>query len=253
MVFGLAGDDQRGTRLVNQDRVHLVNDGEIQMALHALRLVLHHVVAQVVKAVFVVGAVGNVCVVGSLLFMLGQLRQVDAHRQPQEVVEAAHPGRIARGQVIVHGHHMHTVARQRIQVHRQGTSQRLALTCAHFSNLAVVQRHAAQQLHIEVAHLHHALGTLADHGKRFWQDVVQRFAPGNAVLELLGFLAQLLVAQLFVLWLHRIDARHDLAVLLEQAIIATAKNFGEEIGCHANKTTRRKSALVPTPPRDRNS
>ena len=53
--------------------------------------------------------------------------------------------------------------------------------------------------------------------------------------------------------LHRIDARYVFAVLLEQAIIATAKNFGEEIGCHANRSTRRRLATKPTPPRDRNS
>jgi hypothetical protein len=30
VVLGLAGDDQRGTRFVDQDRVHFVDDGEVQ-------------------------------------------------------------------------------------------------------------------------------------------------------------------------------------------------------------------------------
>ena len=185
--------------------------------------------------------------------MLGQLRQVDTYRQTQKVVQASHPGRITRGQVIVHRHHVHALAGQCVQVHGQGAGQGLAFAGAHFGDLAVMQSHAAEHLHVEMAHLHHALGTFAHHGKSFGQQVVQRFAARHPVLELLRLGAQLLIAELFVLRLHRIDARYDFAVLLEQAIIATAKNFGEEIGCHANRTTRRRPALWPTPPCDRNS
>ena len=55
-----AGDDQRGAGFVDQDRVHLVHDGEDVPALdHVLHPVLH-VVAQVVEAELVVGAVGDV-------------------------------------------------------------------------------------------------------------------------------------------------------------------------------------------------
>ena len=60
VVFGLSADDQRRARLVDQDGVHLVHDGEVQAALHPVAGLVDHVVTQVVKAVFVVGAVGNV-------------------------------------------------------------------------------------------------------------------------------------------------------------------------------------------------
>ena len=63
-VLGGAGDDQRRARLVDQDAVHLVDDGVGEVALdHVLQPVLH-VVAQVVEAELVVGAVGDVGGVG---------------------------------------------------------------------------------------------------------------------------------------------------------------------------------------------
>jgi hypothetical protein len=51
---------------------------------------------------------------------------------------------------------------------------------AHLGDLAVVQRHAAQQLDVEVAHLHHALGAFAHHRECFRQDVVEGLAAGDA-------------------------------------------------------------------------
>ena len=59
-----AGDDERRARFVDQDRVDFVDDGEGVAALDHLRHVVFHVVAQIVEAEFVVGAVGDVGGVG---------------------------------------------------------------------------------------------------------------------------------------------------------------------------------------------
>ncbi len=59
-VVERAGDDQRRPRLVDQDRVHLVDDGVVVAALHHLELGIFHVVAEIVEAEFVIGAVGHV-------------------------------------------------------------------------------------------------------------------------------------------------------------------------------------------------
>jgi hypothetical protein len=88
VILGLAGDDQRRAGLVDQDGVHLVDDGVVEAALHALAQLIHHVVAQVVEAELVVGAVGDVRRVGRLLLVVGHLRQVAAHAQAQEAVDA---------------------------------------------------------------------------------------------------------------------------------------------------------------------
>ncbi len=60
ITFSLPGNNQRGARFVDQDRVHLVHDGEVQLALKAFTHMCRHIVAQVIKAEFVVGAVSDV-------------------------------------------------------------------------------------------------------------------------------------------------------------------------------------------------
>jgi hypothetical protein len=67
------------------------------------------------------------------------LRQVDARAQAQEVVEPPHPLGIAAGQVVVDRHHVHALAGQGIEVHRQRGHQGLALAGAHLGDLAGVQ------------------------------------------------------------------------------------------------------------------
>ncbi len=245
VVFGLAADDEGRARLVDQDRIHLVDDGVVQAALHAVRDFVDHVVAQVVKAVFVVGAVGDVGVVGRLLFLARHIRQVDADRQTQEVVELAHPARIAVGQVIIDRHHMHALAGQCVEVNRQRGRQRLALTRAHFRNLAVMQRHAAQHLHIEVAHLHDAFAAFADYRKSFGKDRIKRFARGNTSLELLGFGAQLPVVELFILRLQRIDALHGFAVTFKPKILVRMlEAINARPPCSSRELATRPKSLI---------
>ena len=60
VIVGLATDDEWRARLVNQNRVDLVNDGEVEAALYAIFTFVDHVVAQIVKTKFIVGAVGDV-------------------------------------------------------------------------------------------------------------------------------------------------------------------------------------------------
>ena len=148
--------------------------------------------------------------------------------------------RVAVGQVVIDRDHMHALARERVQIHGQRGRERFALARAHFGNLALVQGHAADQLHVKVAHLHHALGGFAHHGESFRQKLIQRFALAQPLFELLRFGADLLVGQLLELRLQRVDAHHRLAVLLEQAIVTAAKELGQKSKRH----TRRKSENV---------
>ncbi len=177
VVLGLAGDDQRRARLVDQDRIDFIDNGEIQAALHALVGRIDHVVAQVVEAEFVVGAVGDVGRVGRLLGLVVHLRQIDADRQAEETMQTPHPLGIAAGQIVVDGNDMHAIAGQRIEVAGQRGHQRLAFTGTHFGDLAVMQHHAADHLHVEVAHAEHALAGLANNGKGFGQAERRAFRP----------------------------------------------------------------------------
>ena len=65
-VVERAGDDQRRARLVDQDRVDLVDDRVDMAALHHVLQPVLHVVAQIVEAELVVGAVGDVAGIGGL-------------------------------------------------------------------------------------------------------------------------------------------------------------------------------------------
>ena len=79
-IFGLSRDDQRRARFVDQYRIDLVNDRKVQAALVTIRHRHRHVVAKIVKAEFVVGAVGNVGRVGGVLVCMRHLREDYADR-----------------------------------------------------------------------------------------------------------------------------------------------------------------------------
>ena len=70
-----------------------------------------------------------------------------------EFKEHAHPLAVALGQVVVHGDHMHAFAGQCVEVDGQGGHEGLALAGGHLGNLAAVQHHAANDLHIVVHHV----------------------------------------------------------------------------------------------------
>ena len=78
--LGRAGNDQRRSRFVDEDAVHLVDDGEVVAALDVVRQLELHVVAQVIEAELVVRAVGDVAGVGDLAFSVVQLVLDDARR-----------------------------------------------------------------------------------------------------------------------------------------------------------------------------
>jgi hypothetical protein len=164
--------------------------------------------------------------------LTGHLGQVDAHAQAQEVVELGHPLGVAACQVVVDRDQVHALAAQGIEVDGQGGRERFAFARAHFGDLAVVQRDAAQHLHVKVAHLEDALGAFTHHGEGFGQQVVQRFALGQAGAEFVGLATQLLVAQGLQRGLQCVDLGHRATVLLEQSFVTATENRGENLGQH---------------------
>ena len=211
-----AADDQGGARLVDEDAVHLVHYGVLVRCIRPLgrlREVHHHVVTEVVEPELVVGPVGDVCPVRlpardgdqipqtGVIQVSGGVEQVggvvleDADAEAQRVVDGAHPLRIALGQVVVHGHHVHALALQRIEVEGQGGRQGLALTGLHLGDLALVENDAAQHLHIEVAQADAPFGNLPHNGERLRKDILQRLPRAQAREELIGLGSQLGVGQ----------------------------------------------------------
>jgi hypothetical protein len=233
-VLRRTGDDQRRARLVDEDRVDLVDDGKAEGSLQLLLEAEGHVVAQVVEAELVVGAVDDIGGVGVALFLLTLAGADDTDPQPEELVQGSHPLCIATGKIVVHGYHVHRSARERIQVGGQRRHQRLALAGAHLGDLALVQGHATDQLHVEVAHAKGATPRLAGHGKRLGQQAVEGLAVGQARAELVGLRRQGDVIECLQRFLERVDTPHHLAHALEFAFVAGTKDFFQHTRGHVD-------------------
>src|SRR5712671_5185779 len=114
-LFGRAGDDQRGARLVDQDGVNFVDDGEVMAALNAVREVVLHVVAEIIEAELVVGAVGDVGSVSRATLLVVEVVHDHADREAEGAIERAHPFGVAASEVIVYGNNVHAPAGQGVQ------------------------------------------------------------------------------------------------------------------------------------------
>ncbi len=232
-LLGQAGDDQRRARLVDEDRVDLVDDGVVEAPLRVEILQRElHVVAQVVEAELVVGAVGDVGTVGLAALGVVHLVQDAAGGQAEEAVDLAHPLDVAAGQVVVDRDHDHALAGERVQVDRQGRGRGLALAGLHLGDAALVQDHAADQLDIVVALAEHAAGRLANHGKGLGQQFVDRGALGKALAELDRLAGQLAVRERLDGRLEFVDDPHRATVLLDHPIVLAAENLCQDPSYH---------------------
>ncbi len=107
-----AGDDQRGAGLVDEDRVDLVDDREVVAALHHVARLPGHVVAQVVEAELVVGAVGDVGGVLLAALLRGLAGEDAAGRHAEGAEDAAHELGLVAGEVVVDRDDVHAAARR---------------------------------------------------------------------------------------------------------------------------------------------
>ena len=109
-----------------------------------------------------------------------------ADGQAEELVDLAHPVGVAPGQVVVDGDDVDALAGQGVEIDGQGGDQGLALAGLHLGDVALVQDHAADQLHVEMALAEGALGGLADVGEGLGQEVVEGLAAGERARKLGG-------------------------------------------------------------------
>ena len=184
-LLGGAGDDQRRPRLVDQDVVDLIHDRvgvvgrEVTLGLGATAVLdllverRRHVVTQVVEAELRVGAIRDVGGVGGTLLLVGLHVLQDPDGHAEHVVDRLHPHRVASREIVVDGHDVHAATGERVQHDRAGRRQRLALASLHLGDAAVVKHHRTDQLDVEVAHPHRALGGLTDQREALGEQIVQ--------------------------------------------------------------------------------
>ena len=185
VVLRRAGDDEGGARLVDEDGVDLVDDAVVVPALDAALGGPGHVVAQVVEAELVVGAVGDVAGVFLAPDLVVHVGEDHADREAEVAVDLAHPLGIALGEVVVDGDDVHAVARKGVEVRGADRGEGFALAGLHLDYLAVVEDEAAEDLHVEgtLAQDSPARG-LAHEGEGLGEELVEGLAGLVARLEL---------------------------------------------------------------------
>src|SRR6266540_3569496 len=223
----LAGDDQRRTRLVDQDRVDLVHDRVAVAALHELVERDRHVVAEVVEAELGVRPVRDVAGVG--LLALGErhhvLDEADAHAEL--LVDRARPLGVALGKVVVHRDEVDALPLERVQVERLDRDEGLALTGLHLGDVAFVERDPAHQLHVEEADADRALERLADGRVALEEELLERLAVLEPLLELGGLGGEFVVRERLELGFEGADVRRLVLKALEPAALAEAEDLFE--------------------------
>jgi len=236
-----AGDNQRGAGFVDENRVDFVHDGIMEIAMYAVFNADGHIVAKVVEAEFVVGAVGNVARV-LLAAHFGVHVMLDAaDGQAQRFVDFTHPLGVAERQVIVDCNQVDAFAFQGIKIHWEGGDQCFALSGGHLGDLALMKYHAADQL--DVVRDHVPLGFdfrhrpalpdqpptgLLDRGKGFGEDVIQRFALGDTLFELLGLALQFVIGEIVVCRIDFVDLLDDRADAFDVPFMLGTEYFGQK-------------------------
>ncbi len=120
---------------------------------------------------------------------------------------------------------MYALAGQGVQVEGQGGDQGLALAGFHFRDAAPVQDHPADELHVEMPHLHRAQARLAANRKGLGQQAVQGGTLVQAPAELGRHGTQFLVGLLLHRWLEVVDASDQRAQTFQNACVLGAENL----------------------------
>ncbi len=182
-----------------------------------------HVVAQIVEAELVVGAVSDVAEIGLLPLHVVEVVDDDADGQAEKTIDLAHPLGVAPGEVIVDRDHVHSVAGQCIEINGEGRDQRLAFAGLHLGDHAAMQYNTAHQLHVEMALPQGALRRLPHGRESVDQDVVELGPIGELLLELLGPCPQLVIGHRFELRLQFVDGGDDRPQALDVTVIGGAE------------------------------
>ena len=113
-VFNRTADNQRGPRLVNENAVHLIDDGKLKSPLDKIAEFKLHVVPEIVEPEFIVGSVGNVAAVRLFPFHIIHPVDNDPDREAEGMIDPPHPLGVSSRQVIIDRHQVGASTCQRI-------------------------------------------------------------------------------------------------------------------------------------------
>ena len=115
-----------------------------------------------------------------------------------------------------------------VKVAGERGDKRFTLACLHLGDHAFMQRHGADELHIEMTHAKRALGSLANGGECLGQQRVKRLARLVTLAKLSRLTRQLLVGHLDEIRLEAVDFFNDLLVALNVLVGAKREQLRHE-------------------------
>jgi len=127
---------------------------------------------------------------------------------------------------------MDSLAGQRVEIHRQRGDQRLAFAGFHLGDIAFVQNHAADQLHVEVPLAEGTLGRLAHGGEGRDQQVVKALSSRDLLAEFGGAGLQRFIGQRDEFRFEGVDGVDAGLVGLDTPVIGGAEKLAGERADH---------------------
>ena len=149
-------------------------------------------------------------------------------------MHAAHPLRVALGEVVVHGDDVDAIARERIEVGGADRGQGLALAGLHLHYPAAVKHDPAEDLDVEGPLAEHPPGGLADQGEGLGQKLVESLARLVPGLELFGLLGELLGPERDRPGFLRVDLMKEGEQGLYIAFLLGPEEQGENVKTHGH-------------------
>ena len=177
-------DNQRRARLINQDRVDLIDDRKVMASLSHLVQLRTHVVTKVIEPKLIVGRVCDISGIGLLFLGLWLLWVDNTCAQTQRAINLRHPFRITFGQIIVNRHDVHTLTAEPVQIGRERCNEGFTLTCFHFSDVSLMQENTAHQLRIKRPQSKSTARPFTTVSKGFGQKAFEAFTTSNTLAKL---------------------------------------------------------------------
>ena len=118
---------------------------------------------------------------------------------------------------------MNIITRQSIQIASQCGNERFTFARAHFSDFAIVQRHGANELNIEMTKTDGAHTGFTNGSERLRKQIVQIFAVSQTLTEFDGKASQLFVGTCLHSRLEGVDLCNPTLIVLEWLAFAYAK------------------------------
>ena len=227
VTLGWPGDDQRCPCLIDENGVDFIDDGVVVLTLYLLIKTDFHVVTQVVEAVFVVGTVGDVGIVLSLsLLLVIDVRGDTADAVTEELVEYPHLFGVTLGKIVVDGDDVYPFACHGIEYDSKGGDEGFSLTGLHLGDVAVMQYHTPDHLHVIVAQTKRSFACFTGDGKGVVEDIIEGFLTTVYLLsERIERRLKFFVAHRLIGAFKCIDLLHSFHVVFNDTVILCTDHF----------------------------